>query len=170
MHFHWYHNPANPIVNQHFCNRSGFLVRYCVTFGVFADIIADYVLILVLGHRERTCYVHCNSFERRTYVVLLHPPSHPSPCTSPRRFLGNGLSKILSLKPEFHWSNTERHVAWYLLPSVACCRRATMWHKISINVAVCSFYGKIVCSMRQCRMLHVASVEFRLNFSVLLIP
>ena len=38
-----------------------------------------------------------------------------------------------------------------------------MWHKISINVAVCSFYGKIVCSMRQCRMLHVASVEFRLK-------
>ena len=58
MDFHWDSKPADPIFNQHFCNSRGFLVRQ----GITAD--DHYVLISVLGYRERTCYVHYNSFER----------------------------------------------------------------------------------------------------------
>ena len=62
-------------------------MRYSISFGLFDEAIADnhYVLIPVFGPRERTCYVHCNSFERRTDDVLLQRPSRSSPRSLDRR-------------------------------------------------------------------------------------
>ena len=99
MEFHWDPKPADPVVNQRCCNRRGFLVPYGISFGPFAEVIADdhYVLIPVLGHRERTCYVHCNSFERRTDVVLLHRPSRSSPRSLDRRTGRTSLAPALNI-------------------------------------------------------------------------
>ena len=56
MEFHWDPKPADPIVNQRCCNRRGFLVPYGISFGPFTEVITDdhYVLITVLGHREKS--------------------------------------------------------------------------------------------------------------------
>ena len=83
MEFHWDPKPADPIdVNQHCCNRRCFLVTYGKSFGPFAEVIADdhYVLIAVLGYRERTCYVHrfagnCLSWLHRLVSCSLVDPS-----------------------------------------------------------------------------------------------
>ena len=48
------------------------------TVTTFPEVIAHYVLIPILGHWERTCYVHCNFFKVNRRCIVAPRPSPPS--------------------------------------------------------------------------------------------